>query len=419
MRPDSSIDTEAFLRIIGIAPVNCLATQHLPLISVDQKRDQGLDFPPHVDRLHQALLYKVNNERIMAPKDVRVLYPNEVDTKADVFSICETAITPPPSPILNNTRSASDSDANILTDEPCLRDAEPSIDNAKQQDTIKVSDRNDTDQQAFQQEPGATYPKIIAEKETANPVVNSQVKDTDQRNRTSPLEIDVGMNADGSFFEDALFVSSEHYQDEDVVMESIASILDQIDSLLMPLPNVPPSDLSHISSEKPTLLSALGWEHHKHLPPLPLNPALEEALPWAPLPPRRRGQFEFEPLAEPCKNTVTQEQDSQIHIGSIGNINDGEIEECPEPEEAAEPQPLPTNALDSLIKLRLQRSASERAPQSMANVSSMPSQDTKPILPKVDDPGATSKLVSAFMSLRGVKAPRSNRKGPREPYHVK
>ncbi|KAM3447497.1 hypothetical protein MY3296_008677 [Beauveria thailandica] len=218
------------------------------------------------------------------------------------------------------------------------------------------------------------------------------------------------MNTGNSFFEDALFVSSEYHQDEDIEMESIASILDQIDSLLMPLPNVPSSDLRYLTSEKQTLFSALEWEHHKHLPPLPLDPALEEALPWAPLPPRCRGQFEFEPLVEHCEHTAQQEQNSQIHIESIGNIKDGEIEECPKPVEAAKPQPPSTNALDSLIKLRLQRSAYECAPQSTANISSMQSQDIKPILPKVDDPGATSKLVSAFMSLRGVKAPRLDRK---------
>ncbi|KAM3482221.1 hypothetical protein MY8738_004060 [Beauveria namnaoensis] len=343
----------------------------------------------------------------MAPKNLRYLYQDDFDTKADVFSICETAITPPPSPILNNTLSASGSDKDSLNDEHRLRNTEPPSDAAKQQDTIEVFDRNDTDQQASQQQ---TCPETIFREKTANLVGSAQVKDTDHGKGTFPLEIGVDMNAGGSFSEDALFVSSEHYQDEDIEVESIASILDQIDSLLMPLPNVPPSDLSYITSEKPRLFSALEWEHHKHLPPLPLDLALEEALPWAPLPPQRRGQFEFEPLVEPWEHTASEDQDRQIHIGSIGNIKDGEIEECPEPEEAAKPQPPPTNALDSLIKLRLQRRASERAPQSTANVSSMQSQEIKPILPKGDDPGATSMLVSAFMSLRGVKAPRSNRK---------
>ncbi|KAM3456720.1 hypothetical protein NHJ6243_008059 [Beauveria neobassiana] len=348
----------------------------------------------------------------MAPKNLGYLYQDDFDTKANVFSICETAITPPPSPILNinNTLSASGSDTNSLHDENRLRNTGPPSDAAKQQDTIEVSDRNDTDQQASQQQTRATCPETSFRKKTANLVGSAQVKDTDHGKGTFPLEIDVDMNAGGSFFEDTLFVTSEHYQDEDIEVESMASILDQIDSLLMPLPNVPPSDLSYITSEKPRLFSALEWEHHKHLPPLPLDLALEEALPWAPLPPRRRGQCEFEALVEPCEHTASEEQDRQIHIGSIGNIKDGEIEECSEPEEAAKPQPPPTNALDSQIKLRLQRSASERAPQSTANVSSMQSQDIKPILPKVDDPGATSMLVSAFMSLRGVKAPRSNRK---------
>lgn len=88
MTPDSSIHTDVFLRAIGIFPINRLAEQYLPLISVDPRRDQGLDFPPHADRLHQALLYKVNNERIMAPKNLGYLYQDDFDTKANVRFYC-------------------------------------------------------------------------------------------------------------------------------------------------------------------------------------------------------------------------------------------------------------------------------------------------------------------------------------------
>lgn len=43
---------------------HCLVKQRLPLLPVDVKNDQGMAFPPHMDRLHRAMLLKVDNERI-------------------------------------------------------------------------------------------------------------------------------------------------------------------------------------------------------------------------------------------------------------------------------------------------------------------------------------------------------------------
>ncbi|TQW00803.1 hypothetical protein IF1G_00734 [Cordyceps javanica] len=73
MGPGSSTDSEAYSNIMQIMPNNCLITQYLPLISVDEREDQGLCFPPHIDRLHQALLHKVTNECIEASKSFNPL----------------------------------------------------------------------------------------------------------------------------------------------------------------------------------------------------------------------------------------------------------------------------------------------------------------------------------------------------------
>lgn len=66
----SSIHCDEFYKIIGIRSSYDLAKQYLPLLSVDRKRDESLDFPPHVDRLNQALSYKVDYEKILPPNDI-------------------------------------------------------------------------------------------------------------------------------------------------------------------------------------------------------------------------------------------------------------------------------------------------------------------------------------------------------------
>lgn len=40
-----------------------LSVERLPLLPVDVSNDEGLEFPPHMDRLHQALILKVDNEK--------------------------------------------------------------------------------------------------------------------------------------------------------------------------------------------------------------------------------------------------------------------------------------------------------------------------------------------------------------------
>lgn len=65
MEPSSLTNCHHVSDIFEFAPSNWFATQYLPLISVDQKKDEGLDFPPHVDRLHEALQYKVDDENVV------------------------------------------------------------------------------------------------------------------------------------------------------------------------------------------------------------------------------------------------------------------------------------------------------------------------------------------------------------------
>lgn len=70
MEPSSLMNCHQLSDILDFAPSNWLATQYLPLISVDQKKDEGLDFPPHVDRLHEALQYKADNEHVVDANDL-------------------------------------------------------------------------------------------------------------------------------------------------------------------------------------------------------------------------------------------------------------------------------------------------------------------------------------------------------------
>lgn len=77
-------DAKHFSDISGIAPRKCLATQYLPLISIDRKKDEGLDFPPYVDRLHQALQYKVDNEPILYSGDLPKQGDQEARSKSEV-----------------------------------------------------------------------------------------------------------------------------------------------------------------------------------------------------------------------------------------------------------------------------------------------------------------------------------------------
>ena len=252
--------------------------------------------------------------------------------------------------------------------------------------------------------------KLLAEEEVKRPVEGEGVRAASQGTRTPPLELDRRSSASNSFFDDAFFVSDDHKEDDDIQMQSIATILDQIDNLLMPLPTIPNSGPNHIAPDELSMLSTLDWEYHKQLPPLNIGATLEAHLPWAPLPLRRGGQFGEEALEEPGRHRTINAPETALElIGRIGSIEDVEIEECTETKEATKPQPPSKSSLDSLIRLRLQRSASERAPPSSSHILPPQSKTPKPILPSADDPGATSKLVSAFMTLRGVKKPGAHR----------
>ncbi len=281
----------------------------------------------------------------------------------------------------------------------------------KQQITSKLDCNAGIEPAALQEVPDwDADSEFIAVEAIKNLLEGADIKDTAQGTRTSPLEIDKRTSPSNSFFDDALFVSDDHTVDEDMDLPGIFSILDEIDSLLMPLPDIPTSGLSHILPDEPSILSTLDLEYYKRLPPLPVDAALEGALPWAPLPPRRGGQFGDDAVAEPNAHAATSARESGAHhIGAMGNIEDGEIEECAEASQVTKPHPPSSTSLDSLIKLRLQRSASEREPPS-SSAAALPPQPqpntSKHILPDLDDPGATSKLVSAFMALRGVKKAR-------------
>lgn len=285
----------------------------------------------------------------------------------------------------------------------------PSQSEAKRLQASTTWDSNVIGRQALHREPEEVADENrISEAETPALIAATGAEDVSHGLPIRVLEATGHGDPSNTFFDDAFFVGSDHDQDEHIEMQNIASILDKIDRLLLPLPNVSTFDLDHCIAEKSATLGTLELESYKRLPPLRVDPALEEALPWAPLPPRRRGQFEAETLAAPKKYTTRDARENgPSRIGAIGTIEDGEIEECSEPQKATKPPP-PPNSLDALIKLRLQRGVSEKGSPSSTKGLPPSSKAHHPILPVLDDPGATSKLVSAFMSLRGVKAKRSN-----------
>ncbi len=84
MGPSSPIVFKHLSDILGFIPSNWLATQYLPLISVDQKTDEGLDFPRHINRLHQALQYKVDSEQVENLKSRHNICDDEVKTNQEV-----------------------------------------------------------------------------------------------------------------------------------------------------------------------------------------------------------------------------------------------------------------------------------------------------------------------------------------------
>lgn len=258
---------------------------------------------------------------------------------------------------------------------------------------------------------GATSSAPSVAHEAKIVVAGDAVKDASEGIAIHPLKPDEHSSPGNSFFDDAFFVTDEHKEDEDNEMQSMASILDRIDNLLVPLPAIPTSNPNRVSSDELSMLSTLNWEYHKQLPPLNIDATLETALPWAPLPPRQGDRFSEESLEEPETHTAAEATEPiQKLIGVIDNIKDEEVQELSERQDITKPQSLTKNSLDTLIRLRLQRSTSERAPPSSSHILPPQSKIPTPILPSADDPGATSKLVSAFMTLRGVKKPRAHRK---------
>lgn len=288
----------------------------------------------------------------------------------------------------------------------------PSLSETGQQPDTILCYHNKDEAQALSLMVGAADGSgVLAVDEAKTVLVGDAIKDAGEGIATHPLGPDERSSPGNSFFDDAFFVTDEHTEDENNEIQSIASILDRIDNLLLPLPAIPASYPNHISSDELSMLSTLNWEYHKQLPPLNIDATLEAALPWAPLPPRHGSQFGEESLAKLQLHTAANATESiQKLIGVIDNINDEEVQELAGTKEATKPQSRSENSLDSLIRLRLQRSTSERAPPSSSHILPPQSRISTPILPSADDPGATSKLVSAFMTLRGVKKPHAHRK---------
>ncbi|KAJ4154095.1 hypothetical protein LMH87_010558 [Akanthomyces muscarius] len=322
----------------------------------------------------------------------------------------ENTLTPPQSPRSSRARTPN---TFFMKKATLLSATEPPLGEIEQQPNSKSCDNDKVGSQALHLVPeAATGSAFTAGDNVKTLVAGNGIKDASDGIRTHPLELDGRSSPSNSFFDDAFFVNDEQKDDEDIEMQSIALILDRIDNLLIPLPILSTSGPNHITPDELSMLSTLNWEYQRQLPPLNIDATMEAALSWTPLPPRRGGQFGEEALEEPSKHPTTNAlETTPMLIGIIGNIEDVEVEECAETKEATKPQPPLKNSLDSLVRLRLQRRASERAPPSSSHTLPPQPKTPTPILPSANDPGATSKLVSAFMTLRGVKkrraAPRS------------
>lgn len=256
----------------------------------------------------------------------------------------------------------------------------------------------------------STSPSTIPEREASTPLENVRLECNKKKQVLPSSEAGISRSPLNSFFDDAFFTNDE--QEDDVEIQNMASILDQIDGFLIPLPNTSTTETASLAAEAQVRLSTLQWEQHKRLPPLLTGTSLEENLPWAPLPPRRVFPFGEEEISVSSQKASEKAQErGKLEIGVLGCLKDNEIKECAESKILAQPQPRTQplrSSLDSLIKLKLQRSMSVQVPPSTTKGQWPESQPQRSILPSVDDPGATSKLVSAFMTLRGANTHRSN-----------
>ncbi|KAJ3493430.1 hypothetical protein NLG97_g4733 [Lecanicillium saksenae] len=332
---ERAINYENYPSITERAFDACLSKQYLPLISVDGKKDHGLAFPPHVDRLHQALLYKVDYEKPSPPIHVQSPVKGGINTDSELFVVHEEAITPPQSP------------------RPRLEPS-PAVNNGP----TSRSDRF---------EPGPTTSANAAPESTeaevkcldSCPAAQTQQNEVPNAPETHAQEIPTD-----SFFEDAFFTDEAELTE----VQGMMSMLEQLNMLVLPLPNIQASEAELIGIQTSSSLRKLNWDHHKQLPSLPLDHGLDEALPWAPLPSPRGGYFDEE-IIEPTKENIPpSDQEPKNHlIGKLGTIHDGDIEECAEAKKVLKEQPPRSNSLDTLIKLKFKRSISQQTPSASAS----------------------------------------------------
>ncbi|KAJ6780356.1 hypothetical protein PWT90_06551 [Aphanocladium album] len=395
---ETSTNDDNTSSVTTLGSTTCLSAQFLPLISVDRKRDEGLDFPLHMDRLHHALAYKVDYEQLASSTAVQALLEDGINTDLELFAVHEDAITPPQSPRHEQVDLSYSPKLSPHNREDPLRQLAESrpIPEAysivRKESSSCLAPRPATSLKATPDNELKDLESFAA----GQPRENDRIRFSEVESQKSPIH---------SFFEDAFFADEE----QNAEIQSKTSKIDQINNLLMPLPTLHDPEISSIGTRISPGSDMQSWEHHKKLPTLPIDTNLEEALLWAPLPAQRVRCFEEDGLIEPKKQNALSSKKMSNHnlMGILDSMKDDEIEESAGTTSTLKVKQLPKNSLDALVKLKLQRSMSEQVLSASASTRSPRFRTNKTILPAVDDPGATSKLVSAFMALRGAKKPRT------------
>lgn len=202
-----------------------------------------------------------------------------------------------------------------------------------------------------------------------------------------------------SFFEDAFFTDLDWVDPEDESeLNAACRVLDKIESLLVPVPTIQAADPATLETQKVLHSSVLK---QGSLPLISMDPEREAALLWVPLPPAPETKFDEEQLLIKVRDETKPEAASSGYRFEVSS--DVELEERPELASAPVAEDTePPDALSLLVKQHLQQDA---RPPGKAASNSKTILSSTPLLPRADDPGATSALVSAFMTLR-PKRPR-------------
>ncbi|OTA03987.1 hypothetical protein A9Z42_0045250 [Trichoderma parareesei] len=416
--------------------------QWLPLAQTRTERDEGLDFPPELERLWAQLNREIDVDR-----------PVLSESAADLYQYsCLDPISPPLSPVSDDAEPFIPDGGAAVID----LSSEPSTPGRPLVEAIERNlDSDPVVSSTFMTSPSTgdlprliqTCHSIIQEAKTEAPVVSNNSDAPSDENAFADIrlpliggadEIALSLLEEKGQFEDAFetLLQDRQYYTNQLVTQERFDLVDSACRIPVPLLDFeisPPEwTIGHLTAKLQFMFLREGASGSFRLSPVPRDPRSEISLRWAFFPPQKGQPMLKDELAIPdhtLAKYLSDEETTHLSSRDFVSINqdlevfrpqeDEEIEEIfsqdDEPDEDTLAYAQPTEGLTGTISVHSNVSndtLTRDSPDLNRPARRKLDDDAQRLLPKSYDTSATSILLHNFMELRGIKRPRLNTQPP-------